>query len=313
MNTLSRHDVVRELDSGVIVRDVRGVGKDHDAPLVLHPGIGGTVHDFDRLIPHLDAERIIVVDTARAHALGKFATHHSPDAPWRNPLQFTTIDTYVELYDDTVRELIGDDTFRTIDYSWAGVRGLAYELTHPGRVERATYVATVPIIPAELPTPTAVYAVNQPDRSASWLLQHGPAMYGGVDQDGRDIARHPESLLSTSAQRAIDPEAYAHQQDIAYTPLAQLRLGMLAAQLHLIQTPSLVLAGERDPLVPPANAHSLHARLARSALRLHPDAGHLLLEFQAPFSAQTINAFHAGAFDSEIQTHRIRHSLVLAA
>jgi pimeloyl-ACP methyl ester carboxylesterase len=47
--------------------------------------------------------------------------------------------------------------------------------------------------------------------------------------------------------------------------------------LGRITTPRLVLAGDRDPIVPPPNAHILARKIPSAQLELVHGAGHLLL------------------------------------
>ena len=58
-------------------------------------------------------------------------------------------------------------------------------------------------------------------------------------------------------------------------------------QLAAIQTPTLVVAGERDPIVPPAQARLIAIRVSQSSLVMLPGAGHLpFLERSADYHRQ---------------------------
>ncbi len=309
------------LDSGVPVREVRRQGSSaNPVTLVMHPGIGGTIDDFNPIIPRLNAERIIVVDTARARRLGEFSSHRNPLLPLPGfDNRFPTIDTYTDIYSEVLEKLVPSDTPWVLGFSWAGVLTQAYILRHPERVAGAVLVATVPGEPHQLPTPSAAVAAQSlmmPNRSADWLRRYGPQMYGGVDQEGRDLRDHPDSLLGTAAEREIDTTAYAKQQDIAYTLSAQLALHSLHARLPYITTDTLIMNGEADPLVPVSNARELHRLLGRSVLTVIPRAGHLLLSFQAESAATHINAFCAGELSDELarngQTRLLRLSGIAA-
>jgi pimeloyl-ACP methyl ester carboxylesterase len=61
--------------------------------------------------------------------------------------------------------------------------------------------------------------------------------------------------------------------------------------LHRLQNPTLVPAGDADPIVPSINARILAHRIPNSELELVPGAGHLLLLEQADTSAATIVKF----------------------
>jgi pimeloyl-ACP methyl ester carboxylesterase len=61
--------------------------------------------------------------------------------------------------------------------------------------------------------------------------------------------------------------------------------------LHRITATTLVIAGAKDPIVPPINAKLLHARIPDATLHVVPDAGHLLLMDHAVECAELISCF----------------------
>jgi pimeloyl-ACP methyl ester carboxylesterase len=65
-----------------------------------------------------------------------------------------------------------------------------------------------------------------------------------------------------------EPRAYLHQAAAVATHDAYGRLNQMAA-------PTLVVHGEQDVFVPPANALVLAERIPGAQLRLWPDAGHM--------------------------------------
>ena len=77
--------------------------------------------------------------------------------------------------------------------------------------------------------------------------------------------------------------AYRVQNPIEQGPYqAQLAVGMglvseeaaYAHRLHRVQAPTLILFGEHDKVVPPANAQLLADKIPDSAVNILPDAGH---------------------------------------
>jgi 3-oxoadipate enol-lactonase len=82
---------------------------------------------------------------------------------------------------------------------------------------------------------------------------------------------HPERIAADIAHRVSSPPeplAYMHQAAVVATHDAYERLNQLAA-------PTLIVHGEQDVFVPPANALVLAERIPGSQLRLWPDAGHM--------------------------------------
>jgi pimeloyl-ACP methyl ester carboxylesterase len=55
-----------------------------------------------------------------------------------------------------------------------------------------------------------------------------------------------------------------------------------------------VLAGGKDPMVPPVNARILGARIPGATVQIEPGAGHLLLMDRAPLCADLIADFLRG-------------------
>jgi pimeloyl-ACP methyl ester carboxylesterase len=82
---------------------------------------------------------------------------------------------------------------------------------------------------------------------------------------------HPERIATDIAHRLSSPPeplAYLHQAAAVATHDTYERLNQMTA-------PTLVVHGEQDVFVPPANALVLAERIPGAQLRLWPDAGHM--------------------------------------
>ena len=104
---------------------------------------------------------------------------------------------------------------------------------------------------------------------------------------------HPERIVADITHRLSSPPeplAYLHQAAAVATHDAYARLNRMAA-------PTLVVHGEQDVFVPPANALVLAERIPGAQLRLWPDAGHMY----------TIDEPQA---DREIAQYLLRHPAV---
>jgi 3-oxoadipate enol-lactonase len=104
---------------------------------------------------------------------------------------------------------------------------------------------------------------------------------------------HPERIVADIAHRVSSPPeplAYLHQAAAVAAHDAYERLNQMAA-------PTLVVHGEQDVFVPPANALVLAERIPGAELRLWPEAGHIY----------TIDEPRA---DQEIERFLLRHSAV---
>jgi pimeloyl-ACP methyl ester carboxylesterase len=105
--------------------------------------------------------------------------------------------------------------------------------------------------------------------------------------DGRDVVTEAltllESYVPSEAARADYLDSYAGErfaESARYVRAYPTDLPKLAELLPEIETPVLVIAGARDPMVPPANAYFLGANLPHCRVDL-VDAGHFAWEDRA--------------------------------
>jgi pimeloyl-ACP methyl ester carboxylesterase len=84
---------------------------------------------------------------------------------------------------------------------------------------------------------------------------------------------HPDRIATDIAHRLTappEPLAYIHQAGAVASHDAYQRLNQLAA-------PTVVVHGEQDVFVPPANALVLAEKIPGAQLQLWPDAGHMFI------------------------------------
>jgi pimeloyl-ACP methyl ester carboxylesterase len=120
--------------------------------------------------------------------------------------------------------------------------------------------------------------------------------------DGRDIVTAVLATLEryrpTDAARedylaSFEGERFA--ESMRYVRTYPEQLPALADLLPTIETPVLIIAGARDPVVPPVNAEFLHERLPRSKLDLI-DALHFIWEDAADEYAALVTSWWAGGY-----------------
>jgi pimeloyl-ACP methyl ester carboxylesterase len=87
-------------------------------------------------------------------------------------------------------------------------------------------------------------------------------------------------------------------ESMRYVRAYPTELPILRGLLPEIQTPVQIIAGERDPAVPPVNAQFLHERLPNSRLDLI-DAGHFAWEDGADEYAALVTSWWAGGYAHE--------------
>jgi poly(3-hydroxyalkanoate) depolymerase len=173
-------------------------------------------------------------------------------------------------------------TVDVLGVSWGGA--LAQEVAHHGgeRVRRLVLCATMaggmpvpgdPRVLGILATPLRYWSPSYLDRVATRL--YGP-----------DVADNPEMMAHQRRARftrAPSGRGYVWQ-------MLALRRFVSVLWLHRLRQPTLVLAGESDPIVPVANGRILAGRIPNARLEI-VEGGHLFLLTHADRMAARVNAF----------------------
>jgi pimeloyl-ACP methyl ester carboxylesterase len=161
---------------------------------------------------------------------------------------------------------LGHERVDVMGFSFGGA--LAQQLAHdaPDRVRRLALVATGCGQGSVLGPPSAISAMSSPLRyySRSWFNLTNRLLGEPESEDVDATARlaHPPTALG-----------YAYQ-------LWALASWSSLPWLDQVETPTLVVAGGRDLLVPPSNAVQLARLLQTSRLHVLPDAAHLLMFYR---------------------------------
>ena len=239
----------------VLGHDVRvavRTGTSPGPPLVLCNGIGASL---DLLQPFVDAvdPRIEVIRFDVPGVGG------SP-AP-KVPYNFAMLACFV----GRLLDALGYDRFDVLGISWGG--GLAQQLAfqHPRRCRRLVLVSTgtgMLMVPARLTVLTKMLTPRR-YRDPAYAYSIAPLLYGGRMRRRPDQARH----VLYEQERLGSRTGYALQllAGVGWTSLPAL---------PLIRQPTLVLAGNDDPLIPLANAQIMRALLPHATLHVYDD-GHL--------------------------------------
>jgi poly(3-hydroxyoctanoate) depolymerase len=257
------------VDRHLIRVSIRGEGR----PLLLVMGLGGNIEMWDPLERALNAHQI---QTISYDASG---TGDSP--PRLIPHRMAGLARQAA----HVLDALGHPYADVLGVSFGGAVAQELTLHNPHRVRRLVLVSTMcglggvpgnPFALAILATPLRYYSPAFMRLTAKTI--YGPAMAaeGGLLRDQID------------ARRARPPSLWGY-------------LGQLTAisgwsslpWLHRVQSPTLVMSGEADPIVPPVNARILAARIPDARLELMPGAGHLMLLENPEDSANAIAKFLA--------------------
>ena len=263
--------MTRFLRVRVFGHDVRVVVRPGTAPgppLVLCNGIGASL---DLLQPFVDAvdPRIEVVRFDVPGVGG------SP-AP-KVPYNFATLAWLV----GTLVDRLGYDQFDALGISWGG--GLAQQLAfqYPRRCRRLVLVSTgtgMLMVPARLSVLGKMLTPRR-YRDPAYAKAIAPVLYGGRMRDRPDEVRHV----------VYEQERLGSRTGYFLQLLAGVGWSSLPA-LPLIRQPTLILAGNDDPLIPLTNARIMRALLPNAALHVYDD-GHLGLLTSADALGPVVSQF----------------------
>jgi poly(3-hydroxyoctanoate) depolymerase len=175
-------------------------------------------------------------------------------------------------------DALGYDQVDVLGVSLGGA--VAQQLTHqaPRRVRRLVLAATGPGLGGVPGSPSVLLALATPRRyyQPDYYRRVAGRIYGG------EARRDPDALLHGSVARFIErPSVWGYVGQLyaigGWTSLPWLRQ---------LRPPTLVLAGDDDPIVPLVNGRILARCIPRARLRVVPGGGHLfLLERPAEIAA----------------------------
>jgi poly(3-hydroxyalkanoate) depolymerase len=165
--------------------------------------------------------------------------------------------------------------------SWGGALAQQFALSRPDRVRRLVLVATGPgslMVPGN---PAVLLRMLTPrrHRDPGYAARIAGELYGGSARKDPGVAR---DLLHATTR--LGP-----QRGYYYQLLAALGWTSLP-RLPMLRTPTLILAGDDDPIIPVVNARIMHWLIPGSQLHVY-HGGHLELAAKADRIAPVVEAF----------------------
>jgi 3-oxoadipate enol-lactonase len=134
-------------------------------------------------------------------------------------------------------------------------------------------------------------------RRASMPIEQGIRVMFPYIYDVSTPAARIEADVAVRRANFPDPDVYLRQ-------LEGILLWQSCDRLHEIVSPTLILHGENDELVPPANAHLLAQHIKQSRLCLIPNASHVFITDRPDQTVQLIVEF----LREQSRSDRTRHS-----
>jgi len=235
-------------------------------PLLICNGLGANLEILEPLIHELPDQEIIRFD---APGVGESST---PLLPYRMPWLAKQI---VRLLDE-----LGYGQVNVLGLSWGGAVAQQLALAHPDRVRRLILAATGAgafAIPGNL---LALTHLVSPLRyfSPGYLVRFAGQIYGGVFRVDKEYARRHANLV-------VPPAGLGY-----FWQLMAISGWTTIHRLHNIGQPTLVLAGDDDPLVPVINARLLACSIPNAELEVM-SCGHLFILTQAEHVAKRLRCF----------------------
>jgi poly(3-hydroxyalkanoate) depolymerase len=176
---------------------------------------------------------------------------------------------------------LGYDQADVLGISWGGGLAQQFALSRPDRVRRLVLVATAPgalMVPAH---PRILLRMLSPrrHRDPGYAARIAGELYGGSAREDPALAR---DLLHATTR--LGPARGYYYQLISMLGWTSL------PRLPMLRPPTLILAGDDDPIIPVVNARIMHRLIRRSRLHIY-HGGHLELAADAERLASTVEAF----------------------
>jgi pimeloyl-ACP methyl ester carboxylesterase len=251
------------------------------SPLLLLNGLGGLIPTFDPLRDELEDFTTITLDVP---GVGK---SQMPRWPIRLP-------RHADVIAEMLQQL-GVDQVDVFGVSWGGALAQEFALRYPSMVRRLILAATSPG-PVLLMKPADVMDFFRKNKNAKMRKQ---------DSSRNSI----HTLLRFGVMKgmlSVNPRTYYFQLAALIGWTSLLRLSRLPQR-------TLVLTGDRDPLIQAYNAYILRRTIRRSELRILKGEGHFFVVTSAKRTAVLIREFLSRQYDDEEMAPRIADRNVKAS
>ena len=227
-------------------------------PLVMLHGATSSGRDtFGAQIPALAAAFRLYLPDARGHGSTRWDTANGFRAAWL----VADLEAFVDA--------LGLTTFHLMGYSMGAMTALEFAARAPDRVRTLVVVGAA--------------AEHEPRASVVRRLMDPVRVARDEPVWAADLARTHDPVQGPGAWRGL---LAAIAGDIALQPAPA------ATSLRGIMAPTLVMCGDRDPLVPVVQARDLARQVRAGHLFVAPDSGHDVLTRQPALSLEAMEGFY---------------------
>jgi len=222
-----------------------------DPPLLLMNGIGVSLEVFQPFIDELNPR----IEVIRFDVPGTGGSQRSI-----MPYRFSTLAYWIT----QMLDQFGYKQVDVLGISWGGGLAQQFAFQYRQRCRRLILVSTSTGALAFPGRPSVLAKMATPRRyqDPAYMVEIAPDIYGGDLQSNPEFVRH-----LAHATHASEPMSYVYQlmAALGWTSLPWLKL---------LRQPTLILAGDDDPIVPAINAKIMHNLIPNSKLYIY-NGGHL--------------------------------------
>ena len=253
---------------GQLLRYAQRAGRDGGPPLLLCNGIGARLELFQPFVDALDPRRALI-----RFDMPGIGGSPAPVLPYH----LATLPSLLS----GLLDRLGYRQADVLGISWGGGLAQQFALRCPDRVRRLVLVATGPgalMVPGH---PLVLLRMLSPLRhqDSGHAARIAGELYGGRVREDPALAR--DVLHATAPRGPARGYYYQLLSGIGWTSLPRLRR---------LQAPTLILAGDDDPIIPLVNARIMYRLIPNSTLHVY-SGGHLELAADAGRIASVVEAF----------------------
>jgi poly(3-hydroxyalkanoate) depolymerase len=260
--------VIRTIEiDGQSIRTLVRPGSSHLTPLLVFNGIGASLELVIPFMEALDREQEVI-----AFDVPGVGGSSTPVLPYGFSGLARLVAQMLDYLDYGQVNVIG--------VSWGGFLAQQFAFDHPLRCKKLILAATSCGVFMVPPSLKVLWLMSSPLRytSPAYGAKIAPYIYGGVFRSDKALAAAYAEKMQSSGGRG-----YYYQMMAVY-------MWTSIHWVHKIRQPTLVLAGNDDPLIPLVNMRRMAQRMPNADLHVIND-GHLFLVTQAKTVGPLVTRF----------------------